>query len=268
MTPVLTLVRDNMSDSLPRYAEVMGRTLADSVKRAGRGVTRRIINITPPAHSVPGAENAIVGAAAYRYGRKKIAKDMNRVFAPARLKGRRLITHVYGKKLATPISVATKELHPNVAQIYRQHRTFSSSGVRVRSRNLRDRKYWVDVRKFDVVRKAKEKNVGKLASGFSAAAGALDVPVQNWIGRHGRSRGAVKMDLLSARMRITVTNFIPAGLAPNVRSELERRVGYAIRYQREAMAREVNYYAFKKAQELAIKTRNFSGFVPDGMQGG
>ena len=34
------------------------------------------------------------------------------------------------------------------------------------------------------------------------------------------------------------------------------------------MERECSFVAFKTAQELAIKTRNFSALVPAGMMGG
>ncbi len=262
MNPIVTLVRDTMGDSILQYALVMERTLKDTVKRAAKGITRRVIDITPPAFA------GVKGAAAYRHGRKKIARQMGGVLAPVKLKGRRLITHVYGHQLAKPVYVRTAEKYTDVVAVYRQNRTFRNKGVGVRSRGLRSAKYFVDVRKFNTLLKAKEARVGVLASGWAAAAAALDVPLQNWISRHGQSRGTVKLDLASARMRIVVSNFAGSGLPENVAAELDRRIAYAVQYQRDAMAREVRYMMGKKAQELAIKTRNFDGVVPPGMFGG
>jgi hypothetical protein len=261
MTPQINLVHDHIGPSLQEYSEVMGRTLADTMKRAAKGVTRRVINLTPPAHE------GVTGAAAYRYGRRKIKRDMERVLAPVKLKGHRLITKVFGQELRRPIRIATAEKYPDVVSVYRQHRKFRNVGVGARSTNLRDRKYYVDQAKFNRLLKTKEARVGLMASGWAEGAAALDVPLQNWIARHGRGRGAVKQDLVTSRMRITVINHPPPGLPANVEVELQRRIKYAVQYQRDAMAREVKYYAMKKAQEAGMKTRNFDALVPAGMSG-
>jgi hypothetical protein len=265
MTPTINLVHDHIGPSIERYAEVMGRTLADTVKRTAKGVTRKILAITPPAH------NGIEGAAAYRYGRGKIRRDMERVLAPVKLKGRRIITQVFGHPLKRPITIKTAEKYPDVVSVYRQHRKFRNVGVGVRASKLGDRKYYVDAAKFNRLLKTKEASVGKLASGWAEGAAALDVPVQNWISRHGRGRGSVKLDLMSSRMRITVRNLAdnlaPAGMSSNALTELERRIKYAVQYQQAAMKREVDHYAMKKARELGIKTRNFDALVPAGMSG-
>lgn len=261
MTPRIELVADSMTFSLQRYAEVMNRSLADTVRRAARGVTRRVIALTPPAHE------GVSGAAAYRYGRAKIRKDMERVLAPVRLKGRRLISVVFGQRLARPITVRTAEKYPDVVSVYRQHRRFRNVGVGVKSRNLGEAKFYVDQRKFARLLKAKEQKVGTMASGWAEGAAALDVPLQNWIARHGRGRGQVKMALMGARMRITVINRATSGLDGNVEAEMHRRIQYALRYQQNAMRREMDYVALKRARELGIKTRNFDAIIPEGMAG-
>lgn len=261
MTPQITLVHDNIGPSLIKYSEVMGRTLADTVKRAAKGVTRRVIAITPPAHE------GVEGAAAYRWGRNKIRHDMQRVLAPVKLKGKRIVSVVFGHPLKKPITIRTAEKYPDVVAVYRQNRKFRTSGIGVHATNLKDRKYYVDAAKFQRLVKTKEASVGKLASGWAEGATALDVPVQNWISRHGRGRGAVKFDLMSSRMRITVANQAPSGLPANVVAELQRRIGYAVQYQADAMKRAVEYYAMKKAREVGIRTRNFDALVPEGMAG-
>ena len=259
MSPEITLVHDHMGPALLRYAEVMGRTLAGTVERAAKGVTRRVISITPPGSA------GTSGAAAYRQGRKKIAAQMAAVFAPVKLKGRRKITTVFGHRLKRPVYVPTRERFPDVAATYRQRTHARNTGVGiVQSRGA---KAFVDVRKFNAVIAAKQSRVGLLASGWSAAAQTLDVPLPQWVSRHGPARGTIKQDLRSAQMRITVRNAAP-GLPANLAAELDRRIGYALRYQAEAMRREMEYYAAKVARDLAIKTRNFAPLVPAGMFGG
>ena len=262
MSDRLTLVRDNVGPSLLRYAEVMQRTLADTVRRAAKGITRRVINLTPPASG-----EGMTGAAAYRQGRVKIAKQMGALLAPVKLKGRREIKVVFGHRLARPVFVHTKERYPDVAGLYRANLRTLPNGVGMRLKDYRGKKFYVDVRKFNAVLKARQARVGALASGWSIAAAALDVPVQQWISRHGRSGGAIKLELSSPKMRIIVRNFAP-GLPANLRAEMERRIPYAVQYQLAAMKREVEYMAFKNAEKLAIKTRSWSHLVPEGMMGG
>jgi hypothetical protein len=261
MTPQLTLVHDHMGPSLLRYAEVMGRTLKSTVERAAKGVTRRVIDLTPPA------SQGITGAAAYRAGRVRIARQMSAVLAPVKLKGQRKITVVFGRKLRRPVTIATREKYPNVAALYKTQLTTRVTGAGLRLKDFRGQKFYVDIRKFETVLKDRQSRVGRLAAGWAPAAEALDLPVQNWISRHGGGRGTIARDLNGAKMRIAVRNFA-TGLPANLRSEMERRIGYAVKYQGDAMKREVDYYAGKVARDLAIKTRNFSALVPEGMQGG
>jgi len=261
MTPTINLVHDHIGPSIQQYAEVMGRTLADTVKRTAKGVTRRVMALTPPA------SQGMEGAAAYRAGRTKIARQMSALLAPVKLKGRRKISVVFGRRLKRAITVPTKERHPNVSAIYREQSHLLTKRIGFRLKNYQGRKYYVDVSKFQRELKARQASVGKLASGWAEGAAALDLPVQNWISRHGRGRGAVKFELMSAKMRVTVTNRPASGLSDMVAGELRRRIGYAVTYQQQAMRREVDYYAKKKARDLGIKTRNFDAIVPAGMAG-
>jgi hypothetical protein len=259
MEPVLELVSDGLTPSLERYAEVMGRTLASTIKRAAKGVTRRVISITPPASA------ETTGAAAYRQGRRKIEKQIDSVLAPVKLKGRRKITTVFGRKIGKPVYVPTKERFPDVAATLRSRIVARGGDVGIRLN--RGAKAFVDVRKVKAIIASKNSRVGVLASGWQAAAAALDVPVQQWISRHGGAAGRVELDFFSARMHVTAENFA-AGVPPGVRYALSKRIQFALKYQESAMEREVDYMVFKKAQENAIRTRNFSALVPAGMMGG
>lgn len=260
MKPTLTLLNDSIGRTITAYADEVGKTLADTIKRAAKGATRRVIELTPPA------SEGITGAAAYRSGRKKIERQMHAVLAPKKLKGKRVITVVFGRRLARPITVKTREKYPDVVGLYRQHTKFSNTGTKV-SISKPAKKFFVDEKKFNRLLRDKQSRVGRLASGWMAAAEMLDVPVQNWIKRHGRALGSVKVNLLTSRMRIDVSNHA-SGVPEHVKAEMKRRIGYAVEYQRAAMEREMRYVMMKRAQEHAIKTRDFSGIVPEGMMGG
>lgn len=259
MNPTLTLVRDHID--VLHYAEVTGRTLAASLKRGARGVTRRVIDVTPPA------SQGTTGAAAYRQGRIRIGKQMSAIMAPVRLKGRRLIPVVFGHRLATPVSVKTRELYPDVRQLYNTQLRASANGARLRLNNFRGQKFYVSKPKFQAELKRRQSHVGRMASGWHAAARALDVNVQDWISRHGSARGSINMQLVTSRMRITAQNFAP-GASAQVRAELARRIPYALKYQAAAMEREIDYLVGKNALDHGIKTKNFSHLVPEGMMGG
>lgn len=260
MDPVFRVVRDQASLKLQLWADATGRGLIEALRRMGRGVVRRLLELTPPAHG------SVTGAAAYRYGRKRISRDLLKVLAPRRLKGKRKITHVFGRPLRRPIFVPTKEKYPDVRMAYREVARFRNQGVGVRTGRVRDVRY-VDRTKFKALEKRLHSHVGRLASGWVAAAAALEVPVQAWIRRHGGSRGAVKMNLVTAHMSIQILNRLPSGLPGHVRSELERRVPYAVKYQREAMIREAEYILLKRGQQAGLVVRRPIR-VPAGMFGG
>jgi hypothetical protein len=255
----LSLVQDRITPTLERYAEVMGRTLASTIKRAAKGVTRRVISITPPASA------ETTGAAAYRQGRRKIEKQIDSVLAPVKLKGRRKITTVFGRKIGKPVYVPTKERFPDVAATLRSR--IVARGGDIGLRLNRGAKAFVDVRKVKAIIAAKNSRVGVLASGWQAAAAALDVPVQQWISRHGGGAGRVTLDFFTARMHVTAENFA-TGVPAAVRGALSKRIIFALQYQKAAMEREIDYIVFKKAQDNAIATRNWSALVPAGMMGG
>lgn len=261
MQPTLTLVHDRIGNNLLRYAEVTGRTLSGTMRRGAKGVTRRVIAVTPPA------SQGTTGAAAYRQGRIRIAKQMSAIMAPVKLKGRRTITTVFGRTLAVPVTVRTKEQYPDVAGLYRSQLRATANGSRLKLANFRGQKFYVSQSKFGRELRRRQSHVGRMAAGWFPAAQALDVPVQSWIARHGTGRGTIRMQLLTSRMRITVTNLAP-GASPGVRAELARRIPYAVQYQAAAMQREIDYLVGKNALTHGMKTRNFSALVPPGMHGG
>ena len=241
MTPVIKSDGSRLRLKIREYATGMKLGLREATHATGKGITRRVLDLTPPASA------GVTGAAAARAGRQKISRQMHAVMAPVRLKGRRAIRVVFGRKLARPVYVPTKERHPDVAGLYSSRTRVASSGFGIRA-IVGGAKAYVDVRKFQAVLKGREKAVGRLASGWAAAAGALDVPVQNWIGRHGASRGTVRIDTAGDRMKIVVQNLAP-DVPPAVRAELVRRLVSAVEYQTAAMGRAIaGYHARLRAR--------------------
>ena len=158
MTPQIQLVRDTLTPTLERYAETMGRTMAQTLRRAAKSINRRVLAITPPAS--PG----VSGAAARRAGQQRIARQMSTVLAPVRIKGRRKITVVFGRRIARPVFVPTRERVVDVAGHYRRELRKNASGTGLVLRNP-GRKAWVDVKKFQAELKRRQAGVGRLASG-------------------------------------------------------------------------------------------------------
>jgi hypothetical protein len=245
MSPVIRIVRNDIGPSVRRFSSVMKRGLRDVTRQAAKGITRRVIDVTPPA------SEGSAGQDARRAGEGKISRQMSSVFAPKKLKGRRKITVVFGRRLKKPVYVKTKEKHPDVAGLYRQNSRARGTATGITTRKVHN-KFYVDVRKFQAVLAAKKSKVGTLAAGWTAGATALDLPVQAWISRHGSSGGMVRIDTAGDRMRVVVENFAP-GLPPHIRADLARRIPYAVQYQANAMERAIAAVKQKTCSEVGIK---------------
>lgn len=238
------LVKNDIAPQLKRYAAEMRKPWPAVVRQTARGITRRVVDLTPPASA------GVTGTAARKAGESKIARQMQQVLAPVKLKGRRRITHVFGRKLARPITVPTREKHPDVAALYRgELRARSGLGF---TSGLRSAKFYVDERKFRAVFALRKSRVGRLASGWSAAALALDLPVQAWIGRHGTERGVVRLTSGEHSAGVVVRNLAP-GIPPQLRAELARRVPYALQYQANAMERQIVAYHERVRGQLGLR---------------
>lgn len=101
----------------------------------------------------------------------------------------------------------------------------------------------VPKRQFDNYLALMKGKVGELASGWNAAAAALNVARPAWISRHGDRLGQVVMELDGERMRILFSNDTP--YANNVR-DFAARVQKAVDWQARDMNRRVDEYARKE----------------------
>jgi hypothetical protein len=248
LAPVFKLVRNDITPTLRKFSAEMKKGMREVTRQAARGITRRLLEITPPA------SEGVSGLDARRAGENKITGQMRRILAPKNLKGRRKITHVFGRKLKRPVYVQTKEKYPDVAALYRDNTRFRTIGAGVTTRKVAN-KFYVSATKFKAEQRSRHGQVGKFASGWAPGAAALDVPVQNWISRHGASNGMVRVDTAGDRMRVVVENFAP-GTPANLRDDMARRIPYAVQYQADAMTRAIEGMNNRIAGELGIKQSN------------
>ena len=222
----LTQTRNTIEPTLQRWAVEMRKDAATAVREAARRVTRQVIALTPPASA------GLTGRDAYNQGRAKIRRDLLSVLAPRTLKGKR------------------KERWPDVAVTYRARRVFRQSGVGVRI--TRGPVAFVDRRKFLDLQNRKHAAVGRMAAGWLPGARALDVPVLQWIARHGGARGGVSVAWSVGRFGIRVANYAP-GAPANVRAEMARRIPYALRYVERGLRANIDHVALKSAARSGIR---------------
>jgi len=92
--------------------------------------------------------------------------------------------------------------------------------------------------------------VGILASGWNAAAMQLGAKVPDWISRHGKGRGSVKITFSLSECRIAITNAVKfagnvKGLVSQVQRSLDKRA--------DAMNRQVDHFQQKAAKGAGFK---------------
>jgi hypothetical protein len=229
----LTQTRNDIEPSLARWAVAMRRTGGQAVAEGMRRITRQVIAITPPASA------GTTGREAYQQGRGAISRNLQAALIPVRLKRKR------------------REQHPDVAAAYRARRVFSErrAGVRVG----RVAKAYVDIVKYRALLRDKSARIGRMASGWLAAAEGLAVAVPAWIKRHGAVRGRFQRIEHGTRFGLVATNFAP-NVPPHIRGEMARRIPYAVRYVERGLRANIHHAGLRAARQSGIKVRT-GGFV-------
>lgn len=194
-----------------KSAEAVLRTSAKmtlSNPRQGSG----LLQITPPS------SKGKFGTAGRRQGERAVDRDLGVIFVPVRIKG-----------VGAP--------PPDPAPIHRRHFiAFKRPGRRMR--RDRSQPYYVDQRQYNALRRVLLSRIGKLASGWVAAARQLNAAVPAWIARHGSSRGTIRMSFSMRNSFVEMTCFAPVH-APW--EEMQRRVPYALRYATNNLERQIEY---------------------------
>lgn len=229
---VATQVLSSGALPLERYAHVTGRTFAETLQRAARGVVRRGMGIMPPANDTRGTGGALTTGDRTR-GYRAIHRDLHTLFAPVRLKNKR------------PERISAAQMVRLHAEALKRKRP----GARMRRTTAQP--LYVDARKLTALETKLRSHVGRLASGFMAAAQAVRVSAPGWVSRHGASRGSVEMSLTGAELYFEAVNYAP-NVPAWIRTEAQRRVNYALRYQAAAMNRELQHLLMKDARTAGL----------------
>ncbi len=226
-----TIDTSDFRGALRRLAQINQKSQAENLRSAARSVLSNprgsgLLQITPPASA------GSTGTDAKQAGEAAIKRDLASVFTGVRLKHKRA------------------EAWPDVAGIHRRLFLGKRPGAPLRSDRGRAG-YYVDARKLATLFLALKANVGKLASGWLAAAQSLGVRAPAWISRHGSSRGDVRSQLTGSLLEIEMACRVP----PNASAaELERRVAYALDYERKALERQTEFLVARDAQRAGFKT--------------
>ena len=216
---------DRLDDAITRLGGMMREGIPEATRQAARGFVRREIAITPPA------SDGSTGLGARRQGERKIDRELARVFVPVPLKHKR------------------REQYPDVEAIYQQE-VYPRKGKRGLSARPLGQRYHVDQQKFNALRESLVGNIGLLASGWNAAAGALGVPVPAWIARHGLANGACEVLIEENRIVIVLTNAV--SYARDV-DGYDRRTRAALDYQAQAFEREIGFLLEKSVQAAGLR---------------
>ncbi len=262
MSDQLTVTVDAslFSLALRKYAKALKKDHSEALKEAARNFTRRIIAITPPSQgkSGSGARKLGEGAVESDIGRiiRGAPKDFVQFFekvnggpyAPAapQNKGAAALGLIYSQSLRRPDLAPFHEDKRNKSngRVFRRSNPgqgIHNPGGRRSGIGLTDRA------SLQWFKKDTAKKVGKLASGWNAAAEGLGYKAPAWIRRHGSSRGDVLLQLEGDDMHVTISNQVK--FAGSVKG-LQRRVQSALDMQARAMERRVSYVQ-RKAQASA-----------------
>lgn len=224
------------------FANLAGRDLQEVLESTAKGVLSKLVKITPPfsqaARSISQAKKA---------GENAVRHDLDRLFRGVELKGQRKIPLLFGNPdPEAPWYTPTKEKHPDVRGIYRTHRRLDKAG---RARNYL-RPYYVDRKKLAAEQKYRFSKVGYLGGGFARSAAALGVALPAFMRRHtGAAPSRHSQEFTRARLRITMENLVP--YANRVAGgDMIRRVNAALRYQMNAMDRQIPHLLARRSRVL------------------
>lgn len=226
---------------LKAVSTLAGADMKDMLRSEARlfvynaGTTPGIINITPPF-----SQQARDASSAQAAGRLAIRRDLGAVFSPVQLKGRRAITQVFGRKLAAPIYVPTKEKHPDVAAVARERWIAKNAAKRKIMGRGRKQAYYVDQSKLTVVLRESYALVGTAAACWYVAAlqaGLQPRGVPDWVRRHRTAFAAGDIIVTRDSLRITLASSLPYNVALGMIEKVRRVLGY----RENSLARRLPY---------------------------
>lgn len=230
------IIDTGLEQHIQAFAAYTGRSIRDVAKQALKSLVRYAIDFTPPS------SGRTKGMAAKRAGEQAIITDLGKMgFTPVPIKGYRMLTHVYGRRLESPIRIKTQP-NPKFADPEAHRRARLAAAGRRRGNISRGGRqaFYVDQRKYRPFRKRLLDQVGRLSSGWVQAARELGVPVPAFIARHaGLGRGTtVRTAVQGSRVTLSVINHFPAG-TDSLAADVERRIAVFKTYVANSFARQL-----------------------------
>ncbi|PTY03338.1 hypothetical protein DB346_05510 [Verrucomicrobia bacterium LW23] len=225
------------------------RDLSELLKEMAKGFIKQVVLITPPGGG------GVTGPAARRRGAAHVATDVNRVFRELRhekwhspeikkairerdlARLREIVPHI------PEFAGMQVELEPNPAyhRAARNSRGVVPQGTRQRVLVLDGLKKYI---------KIEQARVGKLASGWNAAAEKLGVNLPAWVTRHGAGRGSIVLELREPSLTIRITNAVR--YAQHI-SDLQRRIQWALDRQASGTEKRVAKILEAAARKASLK---------------
>jgi hypothetical protein len=196
------------------------------IEEQAKGVIRNVIRITPPGRSTKES----LGAAG-KYGRLKIAADINKV-----LQG-------------VPVKQAEASDMGTIKTTHRQARK-QGQVTHEASRKVRVPKTMLN----EYIR-AQKKKAGRLMAGWSAAAARFGVPVPAWVTAHS-TPSAVKVTASGSKFHMKASNRSP--YANKIRM-LERQVKHAVQVQAGNMRKRIASKIAQDARRAGFKSGQKAG---------
>jgi hypothetical protein len=223
-----------------------GRPLQEEMHDQARLLMLDTMKVTPPFHQGAGQGVTV----AKKAGERSISANIDRLFIGKTLVGSRNITHLFGRTdvPGLPYVVPTVEQHPDVAGIYarEKRRAQSTGGRKMRFNRTR---LTVSRKKVLALKKAEQKKVGWLASGWAAAATRFGATVSAYVKRHGTRAGTVQVTFTRELLRIVGTNSVR--YARGV-SGLEKRIQFALKKRTDAMRAQIPRMIERQARARRI----------------
>lgn len=247
-TALTTMIAQSKRGPLPVMLEV------------SRGVARKVVGITPPAHitQLPGQDesgnalwNVVLGGDAKRHGEAVVRADIYKVYgtpgaAYAKIKAAnpKLAQGFWIAKKKNNLKEMNRLFHLACGQVLNafdggtRHQQLRNNRGRVSGKNLVA--YVSDAKDLKAYIKTIQGRVGWLAAGWNDALAGLGISPAAWIARHDApGTGSIKIN--DNGIEITMTNSVSF----SGQSDLQRRVQYAVDSQAEAMERRMTDYLLK-----------------------
>ena len=222
--------------SVARFSGVAGVTVEAAWLRALRGLARRVVGITPPAHSSsPRGRSGSITPEDKARGERAIERDLNFIFTPVSSKG-------IGARAPDPAVTHRRLFIQN-----------KKPGKPLRSDLPNGQFYLADERQLARLELALKRKVGSLAGQWNSGVSALGISSPAWVARHGNSSGNHRLvfAFLKYSFEMSATD-----VPDSVRGELIRRIGYAIGYTENSLKREMEAMLLKAAGQSGFKTRS------------